>query len=61
MAFVGVTVVPMDRERVIENQTVLVRDGRIAEIGPESKIKVGRWLPEGEIQSMLDRIAASQQ
>jgi imidazolonepropionase-like amidohydrolase len=51
----------MDRERVIENQTVLVRDGRIAEIGPESKIKVGRWLPEGEIQSMLDRIAASQQ
>jgi imidazolonepropionase-like amidohydrolase len=30
----------MDRERIIENQTVLVRDGRIAEIGPSSKVKV---------------------
>jgi imidazolonepropionase-like amidohydrolase len=39
-AFVNVNVVPMDRERVIENQTVIVRDGRIAEIGPTNKIKV---------------------
>jgi imidazolonepropionase-like amidohydrolase len=39
-AFVNVNVVPMDRERVIENQTVIVRDGRIAEIGPANKIKV---------------------
>jgi len=38
-AFVNVNVVPMDRERVIENQTVIVRDGRIAEIGPANKIK----------------------
>lgn len=29
VAFVGVTVVPMDRERVLENHTVLVRDGTI--------------------------------
>jgi Amidohydrolase family len=42
-AFVNVTVVPMDRERVIENQTVIVRNGRIAEIGPAAKIK----LPDG--------------
>src|SRR5690606_34215568 len=34
VAFVGVNVVPMDRERVIENQTVIVRDGRIVEVGP---------------------------
>jgi imidazolonepropionase-like amidohydrolase len=30
----------MDRERVIEKQTVIVRDGRITEIGQASKIKV---------------------
>lgn len=42
-AFVGVNVVPMDRERVLENQTVVIRDGRIAEIGPAAKVKV----PEG--------------
>ncbi|MGH9937262.1 MAG: amidohydrolase family protein, partial [Blastocatellia bacterium] len=40
VAFVNVNVVPMDRERVIERQTVIVRDGRIAEIGPANKIKV---------------------
>ena len=39
-AFVNVNVVPMDRERVIEKQTVIVRGGRIAEIGPANKIKV---------------------
>jgi imidazolonepropionase-like amidohydrolase len=33
-AFVDVTVVPMDRERTVERQTVIVRDGRIATIGP---------------------------
>jgi Amidohydrolase family len=39
-AFANVNVIPMDRERVIENQTVIVRDGRIAEIGPSNKIKI---------------------
>jgi imidazolonepropionase-like amidohydrolase len=34
MAFVNVTVVPMDRERVVGGQTVIVRDGRIALVGP---------------------------
>ncbi len=33
-AFVGVSVLPMDRERVLENQTVVVRDGKIASVGP---------------------------
>lgn len=40
VAFVGVSVVPMDRERVIANQTVVVRDGRIVEVGPEGQTKV---------------------
>jgi imidazolonepropionase-like amidohydrolase len=39
-AFVGVSVVPFDRERVVENQTVVVRDGRIVEVGPAGKTKV---------------------
>lgn len=40
VAFVNVNVLPMDRERVLENQTVIIRDGRIAELGAASKIKV---------------------
>ncbi|HKO59724.1 MAG TPA: hypothetical protein VJV03_01070, partial [Pyrinomonadaceae bacterium] len=38
-AFVGVNVIPMDRERVIANQTVIVRKGVIAEIGDAKKVK----------------------
>lgn len=40
LAFVGVNVVPMDRERIIENQTVIVRGDRIAEIGASANVKV---------------------
>lgn len=40
IAFVNVNVVPFDRERILEGQTVIVRDGRIAEIGPANKTKV---------------------
>lgn len=39
VAFVNVNVVPLDRERIIEGQTVVVRDGRIAQIGPAEKTK----------------------
>lgn len=39
-AFVDVNVIPMDGERVLANQTVLVRGDRIVEIGPAAKIKV---------------------
>jgi imidazolonepropionase-like amidohydrolase len=37
--FENVNVVPMDRNRVLERQTVVIRDGRIAQIGPSGKIK----------------------
>lgn len=36
----SVNVVPMDSERILENQTVVIKDGRIAAIG--SKIKPGK-------------------
>lgn len=40
VAFVGVNVIPMDRERVLANQTVIVRNGTIAEIGDAARVKV---------------------
>ena len=46
VAFVGVTVVPMDRERVIANQTVLVKGQTIADVGPAASIKV----PDGAVR-----------
>jgi len=39
-AFVDVTVLPMDRERALTGQTVLVRDGRIAAVGPSASVRV---------------------
>ena len=39
-AFVDVTVLPMDRERVLTGQTVIVRDGRIAAVGPSASVRV---------------------
>lgn len=45
-AIVNVNVIPMDRERVLKNQTVVVRAGRIAEIGDAGKVKV----PAGALQ-----------
>ena len=39
-AFVGVSVIPMDRERVLANQTVIVRDGRITAVGPSASTAV---------------------
>jgi cytosine/adenosine deaminase-related metal-dependent hydrolase len=42
IAFANVNVIPMDRERVLKNQTVIVRDGRIAEIGDAARIKAPR-------------------
>lgn len=39
-AFVGVNVIPMDRERVLANQTVVVKDGKIVQVGDAAKVKV---------------------
>ncbi|MFQ5473050.1 MAG: amidohydrolase, partial [Dehalococcoidia bacterium] len=40
LAFVNVNVVPMDREVVIPDQTVMVRGGRIVSIAPAAEAKV---------------------
>lgn len=40
VAFVDVTVIPMDRQRAIRGQTVVVRGDRIVAIGPSGQVKV---------------------
>lgn len=42
-AFTNVNVIPMDRERILSSQTVVVNHGRIVDMGPSSSVKV----PEG--------------
>jgi imidazolonepropionase-like amidohydrolase len=46
VAIVGVSVVPMDRETVLANQTVVVRDGKIAAIGAAANTEV----PQGAVR-----------
>src|SRR5918996_378582 len=46
LAFVGVNVVPMDRNGLLNNQTVIVCDGRIADVGPAGSTKV----PDGALR-----------
>ena len=45
-AFVDVNVVPMDTERVLSHQTVVVQDGRITRVGPANAVPV----PEGAVR-----------
>jgi hypothetical protein len=40
VAFVNVSVIPMDRERIEAGQTVVVEDGRIAAIGPTGRVAI---------------------
>jgi len=46
LAFVGVNLVPMDRNGTLNNQTVVVQDGRIAHIGPAGSTRV----PDGALR-----------
>lgn len=39
-AFVGVNVIPMDREWVLRDQTVVVRGDRIVEVGPRNRVRI---------------------
>ncbi len=45
--FVNVNVVPMDRERVLRGQSVLVRDGRIASVAPRLAAPPGARIVDG--------------
>jgi imidazolonepropionase-like amidohydrolase len=70
LAFTNVSVVPMDRERVLQDHTVVVRDGRIVEMGPAATVRApagaqvidghGRYLMPG-LSEMHAHIPAPQQ
>ncbi len=59
VAFVGVNVVPMDAERILEGQTVVVRDGRIVEVGPVDAVEppAGATLVEGMGRYLMPGLA----
>ena len=40
IAFQDISVIPMDTERMLPHQTVLVRDGKIAEVGPAKSVRL---------------------
>lgn len=48
VAFKNVNVIPMDKERVLQNQTVLVKNGLIAEIGSKVKIPKDAQVIDGK-------------
>jgi Amidohydrolase family len=45
VAFTNVSVLPMDRETVLSGQTVVIRDGKIAELGAAAAVRV----PDGAV------------
>lgn len=59
VVFENVNVIPMDRERVIERQTVIVRDGRITQIGPAANatIPAGAARVEGTGKYLMPGLA----
>jgi len=59
IAFTNVNVIPMDKERVLQDQTVIVREGRISEIGPASSTKVpaGATKIDGTGQYLIPALA----
>jgi imidazolonepropionase-like amidohydrolase len=67
VAFVGVSVLSMTSDRIDRDETVIVRDGRIGEIGPARRIKVpasavrvngrGKYLMPGLIDMHVHQFA----
>ena len=59
VAFTGVTVLPMDRERRLAGQTVVVRDGRIVEMGPAGRVRVpaGATVVSGQGRFLMPGLA----
>ncbi len=57
--FVGVNVVPMDKETVLKDQTVVVQDGRIAAMGPskQTQAPAGAVRVEGQGKFLMPALA----
>ena len=52
-AFVHVNVIPMDRERVLRDQTVLIKDGKIEAIGSNLSVPAGAGVVDGHRTAYL--------
>lgn len=59
VAFVDVNVVPMDQEGLLEEYTVIVQNGRIAEAGPSNEVDVpaGATLVDGTGRYLMPGLA----
>lgn len=59
VAITNVSVIPMDRERVLTNQTVVVRDGRIASVGPAAggAVPAGATVVDGRGKFLIPGLA----
>ncbi|HNU08688.1 MAG TPA: amidohydrolase family protein, partial [Pyrinomonadaceae bacterium] len=57
VAIRNVNVIPMDTERVLANQTVIIKDGLIAEIGPKVKIPKGANVIDGTGKYLIPGLA----
>lgn len=55
--FTHVNVVPMDRERTLTDQTVVVRDGKIAVVGPNLPVPAGATVVDGRGQWLSPGLA----
>jgi len=57
IAFTGVSVLPMDREEVIANQTVIIENGRITYVGAPRATPVGATVVDGRGKFLMPGIA----
>jgi imidazolonepropionase-like amidohydrolase len=59
VAFVDVSVVPMSRDGILEHQTVIVRGGRIAEMGPSAQLRppAGAVMVDGRGKYLMPALA----
>lgn len=58
-AFIGVNVVPMDSERVLNDQNVIVQDGTITKIGSSKGVNIpqGAFIVEGQGKYLMPGLA----
>ena len=59
VAFERATVIPMDRERTLPAQTVIVQEGRIVELGPAADVKApaGATRIDGDARFLLPTLS----
>jgi imidazolonepropionase-like amidohydrolase len=53
----SVTIIPMDEERIIPNQTVVIKDGKISAIGSNAKYSKGALVIDGKGKYLIPGLA----